>query len=71
MERKLYTGSRPNASGLPSGLPLFDWANAHPTVPADFRPLAVVMVARRFRLPLPVAGTIAELAGFRMEARHA
>jgi hypothetical protein len=66
------TGASPNATGLPKGLPLFDWANARPLrsghLPAS---LAVSKLARQLRIPLPLARTIAELAGFPVEMAHA
>jgi hypothetical protein len=61
--------SRRKRDALPLGeLPLFRWA-ATRSSPADS--LAVILLAHRFRLPAPLARTIAENAGFPMEASHA
>ena len=63
--------SRRKRDALPIGeLPLFQWAEAH-TADAFPPSLAVIVLAHRFRLPLPLARTLAASAGFPTEAGHA
>lgn len=62
-----------NNTGLPDGLPLFEWAQYCP--PEHFQtqplPLPVRHISRRYRLAPHVARVIAERAGFKMtESKH-
>lgn len=59
-----------NATGLPDGLPLFDWAKHCPPKSFPEIPRAVRVVARRFRLSPVRARIVAELAGFNLEAQR-
>jgi hypothetical protein len=63
-----HAPSRRKRAALPLGeLPLFRWA-ATRSSPTDS--LAVIILAHRFRLPVPLARAVAENAGFPMEAGH-